>query len=255
MALPPAGIGHWVDERHEYGVCPVSQRILIVEDEKKIAHWVRTYFEQAGFQVQVAYDGPTGLAMARDAPPDLLILDLMLPGMDGLELCRAIRKQGDLPIIMLTARVEEVDRLIGLELGADDYVVKPFYPRELVARAKAVLRRSQRGADRRAGPPQFGVLVFDRLRLDLDRHLCTVDGQVVELTPSEYALLEALMTHKGLALTRAQLLDLALGDKLNVYERTIDVHIRNLRRKLEPDPAAPIYILTVFGIGYKFSES
>jgi len=233
----------------------VSQRILIVEDEKKIAHWVRTYFEQAGFQVQVAYDGPTGLAMARDAPPDLLILDLMLPGMDGLDLCRAIRKQGDLPIIMLTARAEEVDRLVGLELGADDYVVKPFYPRELVARAKAVLRRSQRGTDPRAGPAQAGVLVSDRLRLDLDRHLCTVGGQAVELTPSEYAILEALMAHKGVALTRTQLLDLALGDKLNVYERTIDVHIRNLRRKLEPDPAAPIYILTVFGVGYKFSES
>jgi two-component system alkaline phosphatase synthesis response regulator PhoP len=227
----------------------MSKRILIVEDEKKIAHWVRTYFERAGFQVLVAYDGPTGLAMARGERPDLMVLDLMLPGMDGLDVCRAIRQEWDLPIIMLTARAEEVDRLIGLELGADDYVVKPFSPRELVARARAVLRRTQ------AGPRRGGVLVHDRLQLDLDRHLCTLDGRAVELTPSEYAILEALMCHRGIALTRAQLLDLALGDSLNVYERTIDVHVRNLRRKLEPDPSDPLYILTVFGVGYKFVDS
>jgi DNA-binding response OmpR family regulator len=157
---------------------------------------------------------------------------------------------------MLTARAEEVDRLVGLELGADDYVVKPFYPRELVARAKAVLRRTQGSAvDLAARPLPAGVLVHDEIQLDLDRHVCTVCGQTVDLTPSEYAILEALMAHKGVALSRAQLLDLALGDRLNVYERTIDVHIRNLRRKLEPDPAQPIHILTVFGVGYKFSEA
>ena len=232
----------------------MPQRVLIVEDEKKIAHWVRTYFEQAGFEVRVAYDGPTGLAMARDERPDLMVLDLMLPGMDGLDVCRAIRKEWDLPIIMLTARAEEVDRLVGLELGADDYVVKPFSPRELVARAKAVLRRAG-GATVDTAPGRAGVLVHDRLRLDLDRHLCIVDDRVVELTPSEYAILKTLILHRGMALTRGQLLDLALGDRLNVYERTIDVHIRNLRRKLEPDPSQPTYLLTVFGVGYKFTDS
>jgi two-component system alkaline phosphatase synthesis response regulator PhoP len=227
----------------------MSQRVLVVEDEKKIAHWVRTYFEQAGFQVMVAYDGPTGLAMARSERPNLMVLDLMLPGMDGLDVCRAIRREWDLPIIMLTARVEEVDRLIGLELGADDYVVKPFSPRELVARARAVLRRTQ------AVPRRTGSLVHGRLKLDLDRHLCTVEGQSVDLTPSERAILETLMSHRGIVLTRTQLLDLALGDEFGGYERTIDVHIRNLRRKLEPDPANPAYILTVFGVGYKFVDS
>ena len=230
----------------------MSQRILIVEDEKKIAHWVRTYFEQAGFQVMVAYDGPTGLALARSERPDLMVLDLMLPGMDGLDVCRAIRKEWDLPIIMLTARAEEVDRLIGLELGADDYVVKPFSPRELVARARAVLRRTQAGLAE--GPRSSGVLVHERLKLDLGRHLCTLDDQEIVLTPSEHALLETLMTHQGSPLTRAQLLDLALGDSFGGYERTIDVHIRNLRRKLEPDPSNPRYLLTVFGVGYKFAD-
>lgn len=230
----------------------MSQRILIVEDEKKIAHWVRTYFEQAGFQVMVAYDGPTGLALARSERPDLMVLDLMLPGMDGLDVCRAVRKEWDLPIIMLTARAEEVDRLIGLELGADDYVVKPFSPRELVARARAVLRRTQPGLPGPTG--RTGVLVHEQLKLDLGRHLCTVDDQPVVLTPSEHAILEALMTYRGSPLTRAQLLDLALGDSFGGYERTIDVHIRNLRRKLEPDPSNPRYILTVFGVGYKFAE-
>jgi DNA-binding response OmpR family regulator len=190
--------------------------------------------------------------LARSERPDLMILDLMLPGMDGLDVCRAIRKDSELPIIMLTARAEEVDRLIGLELGADDYVVKPFSPRELVARTKAVLRRTTGQAE--AEPRVSGVLTHNRLHLDLDRHLCTIDNQPVELTPSEYGILAALMTHRGVALTRAQLLDLALGDSLNIYERTIDVHIRNLRRKLERDPSKPRYILTVFGVGYKFAE-
>ncbi len=227
----------------------MTQHILIVEDEKKIAHWVRTYFEQAGFQTSLAYDGPTGLQLARSQRPDLMVLDLMLPGMDGLDVCRAIRKEWELPIIMLTARAEEIDRLIGLELGADDYVVKPFSPRELVARAKAVLRRTQAGQAQRAG-----VLVHHQLKLDLDRHLCVVNEQPIILTPSEYAILETLMMHQGNPLTRAQLLDLALGDDFGGYERTIDVHVRNLRRKIETDPSKPRYILTVFGLGYKFAD-
>ncbi len=228
----------------------MTQYILIVEDEKKIAHWVRTYFEQAGFQTSLAYDGPSGLQLARSQRPDLMVLDLMLPGMDGLDVCRAIRKEWELPIIMLTARAEEIDRLIGLELGADDYVVKPFSPRELVARAKAVLRRTQAGM----GGEKSGVLVHHQLELDLDRHLCSVDERPIVLTPSEYAILETLMQHQGNPLTRAQLLDLALGDDFGGYERTIDVHVRNLRRKIESDPSQPRYILTVFGVGYKFAD-
>jgi two-component system alkaline phosphatase synthesis response regulator PhoP len=229
----------------------LAQRVLIVEDERSIAHWVRTYFEQAGFCVQVAYDGPTGLAMAHAERPDLMILDLMLPQMDGLDVCRAIRKEWDLPIIMLTARADEIDRLIGLELGADDYVVKPFSPRELVARARAVLRRAAASSDVQARP---SILQHGPIMLDLVRQVCTVDGQPIDLTPSERAILETLMTYQGMALTRGQLLDRALGEQAHVYERTIDVHIRNLRRKLEPEPANPRFILTVFGVGYKFAE-
>jgi two-component system alkaline phosphatase synthesis response regulator PhoP len=228
----------------------LAQRVLIVEDEPTIAHWVRTYFEQAGFQVQVAHDGLGGLAMAQAKRPDLMILDLMLPRMDGLDVCRAIRKDWDLPIIMLTARAEEIDRLIGLELGADDYVVKPFSPRELVARARAVLRRAAASGVQSCP----SVLQHGSIKLDLDRHICTYDGQLIDLTPNERAILETLMTYQGMTLTRGQLLDQALGEHAQVYERTIDVHIRNLRRKLEPDPANPRFILTVFGVGYRFAE-
>ncbi len=231
----------------------MAQKVLIVEDEMKIARWVREYFEQAGFDVLLAQDGPTGLTLARSEHPDIMILDIMLPAregetMDGFDVCRTIRRESDLPIIMLTARAEEVDRLLGLELGADDYVVKPFSPRELVARAKAVLRRAQPATTRDE------ILRVGDLTLDVTRRTCTVGDEDVELTPTEFELLATLIRHRGRPLTRAQLMDFALGETYVGYERNIDVHIRNLRRKIEADPANPTYIETVFGVGYRFTE-
>jgi len=222
-------------------------KVLIVDDEPHIVRGVQRYFEQAGFEVLAAYDGPTGLAKAVSETPNLVILDLMLPGMDGLDVCRAIRRESEVPIIILTARVEEADTLIGLELGADDYVTKPFSPRELVARARAVLRRVP-ATSSPTKTYRFGNVVFD-----LAAQQCLVDGQVVPLTSTQFSLLEVLVQHPGQVLTRMQLLEAA---RLGVYEgveRTIDVHIHNLRRKLEADPAHPRHILTVFGTGYRFS--
>ena len=222
-------------------------RVLVVDDEAGIVTGVRRYFEQAGFEVLAAYDGPTGLAMALAEAPDLVILDLMLPGMDGLDVCRAIRRQSEVPIIMLTARVEEADTVTGLELGADDYVTKPFSPRELVARARAVLRRAQTAS------PATRVYRFGNVAFDLAAQQCLVDGQVVPLTSTQFSLLEVFVQHPGQVFTRMQLLEAA---HLGVYEgveRTIDVHIHNLRRKLEADPSQPRHILTVHGTGYRFS--
>jgi len=225
-------------------------KVLIVDDEPRIVSGVRRYFEQAGFDVLAAYDGPHGLSMALTEQPDLVVLDLMLPGMDGMDVCRELRRESDVPIIMLTARVEEADKLIGLELGADDYVTKPFSPRELVARSRAVLRRAQKTSQ--AAPTEtyrFGSVSFDVAA----RH-CIVDGQVVPLTPTEFDLLNVLVRNRGRVFSRTQLLEAA---HLGVYEgveRTVDVHIHNLRRKLEPDPARPRYILTAFGAGYRFSD-
>lgn len=232
----------------------MAKKVLVVEDEMKIARWVREYFEKAGFQVLLAHDGAAGLVLARSERPDIMILDIMLPNppsgepMDGLDVCRTIRRESDLPIIMLTARAEEVDRLIGLELGADDYVVKPFSPRELVARAKAVLRR--------AGPtsPREEILRAGNLTVDVTRRTCHRNDEEAELTPTEFEILVTLMRHQGMPLTRAQLMDLALGETYVGYERTIDVHVRNLRRKIEPDPSNPTYVETVFGVGYRFAE-
>ena len=232
----------------------MPQTVLVVEDEMKIARWVRTYFEKAGFEVLLAHDGPTGLALARSEHPDIMVLDLMLPAtprgevMDGLDVCRAIRSESNLPIIMLTARAEEVDRLIGLELGADDYVVKPFSPRELVARARAVLRRAQPASSRDE------ILRAGDLVVDVTRRTCQRGDNEIDLTPTEFELLATLMRHRGQPLTRAQLMDLALGETYIGYERTIDVHIRNLRRKIEPDPADPVFVETVFGVGYRFAD-
>lgn len=220
----------------------------------KIARWVREYFEKAGFDVLLAHDGPTGLALARGERPDIMILDIMLPHspsgepMDGLDVCRIIRRESDLPIIMLTARAEEVDRLIGLKLGADDYVVKPFSPRELVARAKAVLRRVRPTTTREE------ILRAGHLVVDVTRRTCAYGDEAVELTPTEFELLATLMRHRGRPLTRAQLMDFALGETYIGYERTIDVHIRNLRRKIEPDASNPTYVETVFGVGYRFAD-
>jgi len=227
----------------------VAKSILIVEDEEQIVRVVRAYLEQAGYEVLVARNGPEGLMRVRQQRPDLVVLDLMLPGMDGLDVCRAIRRESSTPIIMLTARAEETDKLIGLEIGADDYMTKPFSPRELVARVRAVLRRV--GGDE----PAETLIRAANVEIDLQAHTVLVQGQQVDLTPTEFDLLVAMARHPGRVLSRAQLLDATLGEVYEGYERTIDVHIKNLRRKIEPDPRAPRYIQTVYGVGYRFQET
>ncbi len=226
----------------------MTARILIVDDEPELVRVIRSYMENAGFRAAVAYRGDEALQVFRAERPDLVILDLNLPGMDGLDVAREIRRLGRTPIIMLTARVEETDRLVGLELGADDYVTKPFSPREVVARVRAVLRRAQGGA---AAPE---VIRTADLEIDIGRHTVRRGDQSLELTPTEFSLLAALAGQPGRVFNRMQLLELAQGSAFEGYERTIDVHIKNLRAKIEPDPKNPARILTVFGIGYKFAE-
>lgn len=226
----------------------MDSRILIVDDEPELVRVVRSYLEKAGFQVSAAYRGDEALQAFREARPDLVILDLNLPGMDGLDVAREIRRQGQTPILMLTARVEEADRLVGLELGADDYVVKPFSPREVVARVRAILRRSQGGA----APAE--VIRIAGLEIDAVRHTVRRGEEPLDLTPTEFSLLAVLAGQPGRVFTRMQLLEAAQGSAFEGYERTIDVHIKNLRAKIEPDPKHPARILTVFGIGYKFTE-
>ncbi|MCP4138947.1 MAG: response regulator transcription factor [Chloroflexi bacterium] len=226
----------------------MPKTILIIEDETRIAHWVREYFEKAGFRALTAADGPSGLSMAQTEEPDLVILDLMLPGMDGTEVCHSIRRDSDVPIIMLTARGKESDRILGLELGADDYVVKPFSPGELVARARAVLRRANKEIT------QDETLTIDGIYLDLASYKCLVDEKPVKLSRIQFSILESFMRNIGRVFSRQQLLESAFDGDYSGYERTIDVHIRRLRKKIEKDPANPKYILTVFGLGYKFME-
>jgi two-component system alkaline phosphatase synthesis response regulator PhoP len=226
----------------------VNELILVVDDEARIVKLARDYLEQAGFRVLSAGDGVTTLAVARHDRPDLIVLDLMLPGMDGLDVCRTLRRESDVPIIMLTARIEETDRLIGLELGADDYITKPFSPRELVARVRTVLRRAHGGLQ------TSGILRVSDLEIDLEGHRLTRNGTPVKLSRIEFNLLTILAQHPGQTFTRAQLLDRLHGIAFEGYERSIDAHIKNLRRKLEPDPAEPRYVLTVYGIGYQFNN-
>jgi len=227
----------------------MPQRVLIVDDERKLAQGLAAYFRQAGFDTLTAYDGRAALEIAQRDQPDLILLDLMLPEIDGMEVCRQIRRSSAVPVIMLTARVEEADLLIGLELGADDYIAKPFSPREVVARARAVLQRAS-GALAPATLLRAGDVT-----LDLDRRSVLARGQPVDLTPTEFDLLAALMRNAGRPLSRAQLLDATQGDEYAGYERTIDAHVKNLRRKIESDPASPRHILTVFGVGYKFTDT
>lgn len=226
----------------------MSKTILVVDDEPKIVEICRDYLEAAGFRVLVAHDGPTGLAAARREQPDLLVLDLMLPGMDGLDVCRALRREGDLPIIMLTARVEETDKLIGLELGADDYITKPFSPRELVARVRVVLRRAG-GSSTTSNLIRAGTLTLDRNRYNA----MLPDGEV-SLTATEFELLATLASEPGRIFTRSQLLTAVRGVTFESYERAIDSHIRNIRRKLKSTARHAPQILTVYGVGYKFSS-
>jgi len=221
-------------------------KILVVDDEAKIVKLVRAYLEQAGYTVVEAGDGQTALIQARREKPSLMILDLMLPGIDGLEVARILRREGNrLPIIMLTARREDADRIVGLELGADDYVTKPFNARELVARVNAVLRRSSEAPD----APE--ILRAGQIVVDVSRHLATLSGRSLELTPIEFDLLKVLVQNSGRVFTRLELLDRVQGDAYEGYERTIDTHIKNLRAKLGDDPRRPEHIQTVYGVGYK----
>lgn len=226
----------------------MNERILVVDDEPKIVKLARDYLERSGYVVLTAGDGRSALTMARSEKPDMVVLDLNLPELDGLDVCRTLRRESDVPIIMLTARIDETDRLIGLELGADDYITKPFSPRELVARVRAVLRRVRGGLV----PPEF-VQVGD-IEIDLNGHRVSRAGETLQLTRIEFNLLAILAQHAGQTLSREQLLDRLHGFSQDSYERSIDAHVKNLRRKLEPDPSNPLYILTVYGIGYKFND-
>ncbi|MGA7911104.1 MAG: response regulator transcription factor [Candidatus Dormiibacterota bacterium] len=223
--------------------------ILVVDDEPRIVQVVRDYLEHGGFTVLTASDGPSALRSARTGRPDLVILDLGLPGLDGLDVARSLRREGEMPIIMLTARTDESDKLVGLELGADDYLTKPFSPKELVARVRAVMRRAER---RRA--PSDVVRVGPEVELDVPRMEARFGGRRVELTKSEFEIVVALARQPGRVFTRAQLLDAVRGIAFESYERAIDAHIKNIRKKIEPDPRAPRYVLTVFGVGYRFAE-
>ncbi len=226
----------------------MTQKILIVDDEPDIVRLVRAYLERAGFAVVTAGEGGEALAVFRHERPNLVVLDLNLPGMDGLDVCRGMRRDSDVPIIMLTARLEETDRLIGLELGADDYVVKPFSPREIVARVRAVLRRAE------GTPVRPAVVSASGVTLDLTRRTASVDGRPLDLTTMEFDLLALLVEHPGQVFTRLQLLDRAQGNAYEGYERTIDAHIKNLRKKLGDDSQNPRYIETVRSVGYRFSQ-
>ena len=222
--------------------------ILIIEDEPELVKVLRSYLEQAGFTVLSALRGDTGLSTWEQKHPDLVILDLNLPGMDGLDVARAIRRKADTPILMLTARVEETDQLIGLELGADDYIPKPFSPRVVVARVRALLRRAG------GSSASANLLRAGDLEIDLDAHRLTRAGELIDLTPTEFSLLAALVSYPGRVFSRLQLLEASQGDAYEGYERTVDAHIKNLRAKLEPDPKNPRYIETVFGLGYRFAK-
>ena len=224
--------------------------ILVVDDEQKIVQLVRDYLERAGFRVLTAANGKAALSLAHSERPDLIVLDLGLPEMDGLDVTRALRKASNVPILMLTARSEETDKLIGLELGADDYITKPFSPKELVARVRVVFRRMEMYTDANTEMIQAADLT-----LDVPRMRVTAVGRTVEgLTPTEFELLAAMARHPGRIFTRAQLLDAVHGVAFESYERAIDAHIKNIRHKIEPIPGEPRYILTVYGVGYRFAD-
>ncbi|WP_370374872.1 response regulator transcription factor [Candidatus Chloroploca sp. Khr17] len=233
---------------------PMKQRILVVDDDQSIAHILRSYLEQAGYHVLTAHDGNAALQAMRYEQVDLVILDLMLPGRDGWSLIRVARSDailGALPIILVTARIDEGDKILGLELGADDYITKPFNGREVVARVGALLRRRSLDLHGSVTPR---TLIAGELCLNLDQHSLTIQGQPVELTRTEFKLLEALLEHPGYTLTRDDLLERAMGYAYEGLGRVLDTHIRNLRRKIEPDPNNPRYICTVYGVGYRLAK-
>jgi two-component system, OmpR family, alkaline phosphatase synthesis response regulator PhoP len=222
--------------------------VMVVDDEPKIVQLARDYLEHAGFAVVVAHDGRAALATARAQKPDLVVLDLGLPVLDGLDVARTLRGESNVPIVMLTGRSEESDKLVGLELGADDYVTKPFSPKELVARVRAVLRRTERPRS------ETEVIHVGDVTLDIPRMRATVADRVVDLTPTEFQLVATMAREPGRVFTRSQLLDAVHGVAFESYERAIDAHVKNIRHKLEPDPANPRYLLTVYGVGYRFAE-
>ena len=224
------------------------RKVLVVDDEPKIVQLARDYLEHAGFAVVVAHDGEAALATARAQKPDLVVLDLGLPELDGLDVARTLRRESNVPIVMLTGRSEESDKLVGLEIGADDYVTKPFSPKELVARVRAVLRRTER--------PRVDteIVRVGDVMLDIPRMRATVADRPVELTPTEFQLVTTMAREPGRVFTRGQLLDAVHGVAFESYERAIDAHVKNIRRKLESDPARPRYLLTVYGVGYRFAE-
>jgi DNA-binding response OmpR family regulator len=226
----------------------MKSKVLVVDDEPKIVQLARDYLEHAGFAVSAAFDGKAALATARAEHPDLVVLDLGLPELDGLDVARALRAESSVPILMLTGRSEESDKLVGLELGADDYVTKPFSPKELVARVRAVLRRAARPRE------ETDVIRVADLLLDVPRLRATVGGRVVELTGTEFQLLATMAREPGRVFTRSQLLDAVHGVAFESYERAIDAHVKNIRRKVEPEPSSPRYLLTVYGVGYRVAE-
>jgi len=224
-------------------------RILVVDDDRRIVDLVRLYLENDGFSVLTAYDGLQALEQARQKRPDLILLDLMLPGLDGLDVCRILQAESSVPIIMLTARTTDEDKLTGLDLGADDYISKPFNPREVVARVRAVLRRTERDDPQAQLDVRVGDLVIDRRA-----HEARMGDRALDLTPTEFRLLEVLASEPGRAFSRADLLDLVFGYDFEGFERTVDVHVKNLRGKLEDNPREPARIKTIYGVGYKYSE-
>ena len=224
-----------------------EEKILIVDDEKKMVKLVRAYLEKDGYDTVEAYDGETALELWLKEAPDLVVLDIMMPRMDGLEFCREVRRKADTPIIMLSARSEETDKLVGLELGADDYMTKPFSPRELVARIRAVLRRHNLASGEEEAPIAEGPLVINR-----GRHTVEVDGKEVSLTATEFGMLVALASSPGRVFSRGQLIQSVQGDFFEGYERTVDTHIKNMRKKVGLHAADWSFIETVYGVGYKF---
>ncbi len=230
----------------------MAQRILVVDDDRQIVRLVQSYLQQSGFTVLTAYDGEEALHVIRREKPDLIVLDWMLPKRDGLELTRLLRADDQLaaiPILMLTARVDDVDKILGIELGADDYVTKPFNPQEVVVRVKAILRRS------RGTLKPSAIVQLRGLRLDLERHVVTIDERLLDLTPTEFDLLRVLMQNPDRAFTRGELIEHTVGYGYEGLERTVDSHIKNLRKKIEVDPAKPEYLETVFGVGYRLREA
>ena len=226
----------------------MTKKLLVVDDKAEIRKLLKSYFTQEGFDVVTAADGQEALFVARQEKPDLVLLDLMMPEMNGYDFLRAFNRESDTPVIILTAKLDESDKVLGLELGADDYVVKPFSPRELTARVRAVLRRLEKQQHK-----DTDILRYGNITIDFQGRMVTIGERLVDLTPSEFELLATMMRAPGRVFTRLELLERLQGTAYEGYERTIDVHIRNLRAKIEPDPANPIYIETVYGVGYRFA--